>query len=902
MRFPLRFLIICLAAAAPPRAESLHGRVVDRASLATASAGKGVGGAKLILYDSTGRKVAAKATGKSGTYAFAKLAPGLYTLSIARKEYQPAPLFRVISLQSEDTLSRDILIDRMPARNGVPLRSQGTSASAGKRKAKPALPYHPQLAEGMLASLSIPSFHREAERGPITLGRFHDDEDTTLAYRALWAALLWAEIESQERPAESMVYLAHAYDTLLRTEGIPAPAALKPWLKADPDSTEALALAARAMLLSSNRKDKPAALAKKGVPKSLTLEILEECFRTGAPRPKKKAFLAKIKGLVDPETARRFALLIEPPKKRPAAKPETPAGPPRPDMEKAWKVVTDAASGREPNPVALYHVAVRKTETGKAREAAVDLERLASLRPDDPKAVHLLAGLRMWMGDTAAAAVLYDSLARVEAPEWQAKGFRAAARIHWRAGRAEPAERALWRAMGLESRGAAARSDILLLAAIGLARDSWRPVEPLLDTLVKARPREAEAWYWLGRMALLGKQDGVALERFQRAASLAPKRPEFASALAAAHFAREECDAALKALQPVRSSLDGEGLSILGQCLLQQGRSKEAVAEFARLNTAKPSAANLAAYARSLTAARRAPEAVEAIQASPFAADYGARKALAEAQLAQALPGRARQALEPMVPEHGEDAELQYLLGKSAFGLREYPEASRLLTDALRYREDYPEAKYLQGMCLLKQGRSGEARHYFLELMDMEKASWKAKGLLGQGQAFAREEKPEAAEENLRKSFLAVPSAEPGAHLALALLKLGKDAEAASWAAKARKLDPDEPLALMASVDALLADHREADAVALAQSGLDAHPEGCDFLVVAAKARLRAGQDAEAADLSRRASGLCPEESAPYYYLGTLSARAGTVKEARRLFAEYMRTGGDAKRVPVAYR
>jgi Flp pilus assembly protein TadD len=83
---------------------------------------------------------------------------------------------------------------------------------------------------------------------------------------------------------------------------------------------------------------------------------------------------------------------------------------------------------------------------------------------------------------------------------------------------------------------------------------------------------------------------------------------------------------------------------------------------------------------------------------------------------------------------------------------------------------------------------------------------------------------------------------------------------------------------------------------------LDAHPEGCDFLVVAAKARLRAGQDAEAAELSRRASGLCPEESAPYYYLGTLSARAGTVKEARRLFAEYMRTGGDAKRVPVAYR
>lgn len=901
MRFPLCFLVVCLAAGASPRAESLHGRVVDRASLATASTGKGVGGAKLVLFDSTGRKVGMKATGKSGAYAFAKLVPGIYTLSIARKEYQPSPLLRVIALQAEDTLSRDFLIDRMPARNGVPLRAQNAPA-AGKRKAKSTLPYHPQLAEGMLASLSIPSFHREAERGPITLGRFHDAEDTSLAYRALWAALMWSEIESQDRPTESMVYLAHAYDSTLRGEGIPAPAALKAWLKADPDSTEALALTARAMMLSPNRKDKHAALAKKSVPKSLTLDILEECFRASAPRPKKKAFLAKIKSLIGPDAARRFALIIEPPKKRQAAKAETPAGPPRPDMDKVWKVIVDAASGRNPNPAALYHVAVRKAETGKAREAVADLDRLASLRPDDPKSVHLLAGLRLWMGDTADAAALYDSLARVESPEWAAKGFRASARIHWRAGRGEPAERALWRAMGLDARGPGARSDVLLLAAISLSRDSWRPVEPLLDSLVKTRPREAEAWYWLGRIALLGKQDGVALDRFRRAASLAPKRTEFASALAAAHFAREECAAALKALQPVRSSLDGEGLSILGQCLLQQGRSKEAVSEFARLNATKPGPANLAAYARALTAARRAPEAVELIQASPFAGDYGARKALAEAHLAQGLPGRARQALDPMVLEHGEDADLHYLLGKAAFGLREYPEASRLLTAALRYREDYPEAKYLQGMSLLKQGRSGEARHYFLELKDMDKASWKAKGLLGQGQAFAREEKPEAAEENLRKSFQAVPSAEAGAHLALALLKQGKNAEAAEWAAKARKLDPDEPLALMASVDALLADHREADAVALAQSGLDAHPEGCDFLVVAAKARLRAGQDAEAAELSRRASGLCPEESAPYFYLGTLSARAGTVKEARRLFAEYMRTGGDAKRVPIAYR
>ena len=71
--------------------------------------------------------------------------------------------------------------------------------------------------------------------------------------------------------------------------------------------------------------------------------------------------------------------------------------------------------------------------------------------------------------------------------------------------------------------------------------------------------------------------------------------------------------------------------------------------------------------------------------------------------------------------------------------------------------------------------------------MDDGKAAWRAKGSLGQGQAFATEDKPEAAEANLRRSFQAVPGAEAAAHLALVLLKENRNAEAGEWAAKARK-------------------------------------------------------------------------------------------------------------------
>ena len=567
-----------------------------------------------------------------------------------------------------------------------------------------------------------------------------------------------------------------------------------------------------------------------------------------------------------------------------------------------WTALAEAAAGNDPNPVALYHLAIRKAEIGEAREALAALERVAGMRRDDARVTAARALVSLQAGDTAAASGLYDSLSRVESPEGQVRGFRAAARLAWRGGQGEKAEKALWRALGLNGRSAEARGDLMLLAEVSLSRDSWKPVEALLDSLVKLYPREAAAYYWLGKMALRRQQDGVALDRFRQAACLAPKRVEFAEAVASLHFARAECEAALKALQPVRAQLGGEGLAVLGNCLLAQGRPAAAAAELGKLYTAKPSAAYLSEYARVLTAAKRAEQAAAAIAGSPYADDFEVRKAWAEACLALDAPDKAKSLLEPVPGGRENDAEAQYLLGRAAYATRDYDAAGKRLTAALRFREDYPEAKYLRGICLLKQGRSGEARYYFQELIDSDKPLWRGKGLLGLGQVFAKEEKPEAAQENLRRSFQAAPAAEAAAHLALSLLKLGKAQEAGEWAAKARNLDPDEPLGLMAAVDGLIAGHREADAVALAQAGLEAHPASCDFMVVAAKAELRAGHDAEAGDLSRRAMGRCPEEAAPYYFLAAVSARAGTAEEARRLFAEYLRTGGDAKRVPASYR
>jgi tetratricopeptide (TPR) repeat protein len=896
-----------LLIASPSRAESLHGRVVDRASLDASAAGKGLAGVRLTLFDQAGKKLGVKTTSKQGAYRFPKLPSGTYTLSLDRKEQLPSPLLRIVTIGTEDTLSRDFALDRMPMQGGIPVRAAG-----GKKP--PAEEYYPRLAEGILAEARLPQFHREAKEDRITLSRFFDAEDTTEAYRILMANLIWAEIASQRRPVAATLYLAHAYDSALKAAALPSPAAMKPYLKVSPDSVEALMRSLRRFLIAPAKKDRPETIAKRQVPKAMVIDLLEELFASkAAPKPKQKAFLARIRGLIGPDASRRFALLIDPPK--PALKRKNargaagkdkagavPPGPPRPDSEALWKIVEDFASARQANPVAVYHVALRRYEQGQARDALADLQRLDGLRPDFAPAVWLAARCRLATEDTEGAERSFDSLSRTEAPEWQALGFQGAARIQWRSGEGEKAERSLWRALGLDSQSPAAREALFLLAEISLARDSWNPVEALLDTMARLRPREADARYWLGRMALKREQDGVALEHFQRALALAPQRADFAAAVAAAHFAREECDAALKTLKPLRAKLAGEGLSIHGQCLAIQGRSREAVQEFERLHAAKPTPQSLAQLARSLCASGLAQRAVSVIQASPFASDVEVRKALAAAHIDLGSADQARGILEPLAAGRENDAELHFLLGRTAFALRDWPEAGRQFTSALQYREDYPEAKYRQGLTLLKQGRGGEARHYFLELRDSEKPTWKAKGLLGQGQVFAKEEKLEAAVESLRKSYATAATAEAAAHLALALLRMEKTDEAAEWAGKARKLDPDEPLGLMAAVDVLLAKRQEDQAVALAQGGLDRHPQACDFLVVAAKARLRAGQDREAKGLSEEARGRCPEESAPYYYLGTLSARAGTVSEARRHFGEYLRNGGDAKRVPEDYR
>lgn len=879
----------------PVSGESLHGRILDRGALSEPKA-MALSGAKLVLYDTTGRRLGAKSANKAGAYRFQGLKPGRYVLSVERKDCLPVPLVRVVEIGRGDTSARDFGLDRAPRRNQAPARE------AGKRKTAPH-GYYSRMADGLLEGGSRPSLFREAQY-PYSPGRFFDAEDTTEGYRRLFTALLWAEIESQDRPVEHCIFLAHALDSALKASGRPGLPALSAYLKVPVDSLEAYTARVRAFIAAPPGKKPPEGLRSPIIPKSLALKVIDgHLAAQGIPLARKRAFLSKAKGVLGVDAVKRLSAGLDAREKaRKARKPKGKTAAPAFDSEALWKIVMEQAGGKKPNPVALYHVGYRQFETGRHPEALASLQKANAARPEYPRGLFAEARVQQALGDSALAEKLFEKLTTLESTEWQARGWHGLARAQWLTDRAEAAESSLMKSLGMDEKSDSAMAALMLLAEVSLERNTWSSVRPMLESLAMRRPREPEAQFWLGQMALKDRKDGEALERFRKARGLAPANPRYAVAEAEVHYAREQCGEALRVLKPLRARLGADGLSVHGKCLLALGRAREAASEFERMHSSKPSATSLALWATALNASGEAAKSARLLAESPFNSQPKIRMVRAETHMALGQVNEARDALEPMRARSPEDPQLHYLLARGAYLERNYAEASRELTEAVRHRQDYPEAIQLQGSCLLKLGRGGEARHYFEELANQKIKSWRARGLCGLGQAFAQEGKLEEAVVQLSKAFAENPSAEAAAHLALVHLRQEKVAEASSWADKARKLDPKEPLGLMAAVDVLLSQQRQEEAVALAASGLEQHPEDCDFQMVAAKVSLKAGKDEEARELSMKAVRSCPSEPAPHYYLGSLSARAGVTAEAKRHFGAYMAAGGDAKRVPAGYR
>jgi tetratricopeptide (TPR) repeat protein len=532
-------------------------------------------------------------------------------------------------------------------------------------------------------------------------------------------------------------------------------------------------------------------------------------------------------------------------------------------------------------------------ELGKA------YEEVLRLAPADADAALGLARLRYGQGDYAGAEKNFR-IALKESRDADAWALFGRALLETK--KVDEASAALQKAVDLGGKDPALRLD---LARIRMDKGDLDWAEALVKDIARKSPANAEAQYWLGRIALKRQQTQVAEEFFRKAHQLQPDHARYAEALARTLHDKDEFKPALAVLSQAEPSLSPEGRLLFGECLARTGEAGKALEVYAALYAKQPSAALLARRMDLLARAGKAGQAVELAAGSPYAEATEVRFAAAKAQLELAeghvLKGDVDLAVDLMkqvLKTDDHKPEYHYYLGLGYFDQSRWKKALGEFGDALAYRVDYPEALYRKGLCLLKLGETRDAENAFSELSQHAEAPWKARGLYGLALAFGAQGKPEAVQHHLERSVAAAPLPDAIAALSRAFLGQGKPAEAQDWARRALAIDPGHEAATVALADALAAAKKQDQAMELARAGLKVKPLSCGLLVQSAKLNFEAGRIDSTLAASSVAIKACPEEPMAYYYAGVATRSTKGPKEAKAYFKAFRKLGGDGKLVP----
>ncbi|MBW8889776.1 MAG: tetratricopeptide repeat protein [Fibrobacteres bacterium] len=585
-----------------------------------------------------------------------------------------------------------------------------------------------------------------------------------------------------------------------------------------------------------------------------------------------------------------------------------------PDSAMGWRYLGDAYRSEKRYPAALVAykkayklqpnslpLAVAKMqmtkEAGSSDElpgAYADVVRLDS---SNVEAAAALADIRFNDRKYADAAALYAKVTSVKGNDKNLWANYGNALIETKD--IEGAKRALQRAVDL---GEKSPKVMTSLARIYKEEGNSEKAEAILSEMVKKDPRNHLAYYWLGQIALERNQPGVAEDYLKKAQVLAPTNPDYVEALARMQYGKDEFASAAKLLEPVKANLSTPGHLMYGDCLMKQGKNEAALAEINAVFVKDPSAPVLAKLAELQINKGNDREAIRLIEASDFKGDTTVQFALAKARVDSRETDRAREILDRLIKMNKYNAGYWHYRGLSYYYDHNYGKAKKDFDQALDINQDYMDAVYHIGLCLLKDGSSTDAKNYFKELSQHANASWQAKGFLGLAMAFEAERKYEAAENFLQKSNAAEENPEALSLLAKVLLKLRKPSEAEKNARRALELQPGNSVAVAAMGDVLLAQNRKPEAVSLVKKALEGNPNSCDLLIGSAKVNFAAGNYETSKQNSTYAISICPEEASPYYYAGVVADKKYDKKQAKDYFKAFKKHGGDEGMLPADYR
>ncbi|MEO6094600.1 MAG: tetratricopeptide repeat protein, partial [Fibrobacteria bacterium] len=460
-------------------------------------------------------------------------------------------------------------------------------------------------------------------------------------------------------------------------------------------------------------------------------------------------------------------------------------------------------------------------------------------------------------------------------------------------------KRALQRAVDLGDRSPRVMTS---LARIYKEEGNSDKAESILSEMVKKDARNHLAYYWLGQIASERNQPGLAEDYFKKAQMLQPSNGDYAEALARMQYNKDEFANAARLLEPVKANLSSSGRLIYGDCLMRQGKNEAALAEFNAVFAKDPSAQVLAKLAELQINKGNNREAIRTIEGSEFKDDTTVQFSLAKARIATRETDKAREVLERLIRINKYSAPYYHYRGLSYYYDRNFDKAKKDFDQALKYNPDFMDAVYHIGLCLMKDGRTADAKNYFKELSQHANASWQAKGFLGLAMSFETEKKYEAAENFLQKSINAEQTPEGESLLAKVLLKMRKPTDAEKHARKALEIQPGNATAVVAMSDVLLSQNRKTEALSLTKKALEGNPHSCELLIGSAKINFAAGNYETSRSNSTYAISLCPEEASPYYYAGVVADKKYQKKEAKDYFKAFKKHGGDEGLLPADYR
>ena len=386
------------------------------------------------------------------------------------------------------------------------------------------------------------------------------------------------------------------------------------------------------------------------------------------------------------------------------------------------------------------------------------------------------------------------------------------------------------------------------LAQAYAAQDKQRAIIDEIDAGQAKSPLAARLLVARGRAWMKLQEPGKAADSFQAAANRDLASPLPWMALAELRLAGGDSDAAEVAVDRALAIAPDDLLALLQKADIRRARGDMpgALTYFDRAATIDPASST-------------------------------ARLGRAQALLAGGQDDRADADVDSVLGQSPGHPVALYMRALIAARAGRLAEAMTTLTPALPALDSFPQAHYLMATLTLKTGDPVRAQAYVDQYRDRRPDDAAGRRLAAAIQL--RNQAPEQA------VALLLPLVEANRDdlravqlLASAYLMARDDAAAAEWLERAGQLDPNSPAA-----------RRLAAGSATADSQIDAIPAGDpDDAQAAAQlllARLRAGDDAGAAEAARRLAVLMPDSPLPDYYLGVIGQRQNDMAAARGHYA-----------------